>query len=180
MSPTPNPVMRGKGRVRLPFGTDLTREGKVEVRDLDALAQGLVTMFSVKRGIGRGEHIMTIGNSSTIFDYVAARLGVPVQIIENGSRRIFTFQYPGDFCDGHSYILRPPRQRGQRADECSVGIILHKHIERIAAKFPILGLAFWRETMIEASIFRESNVGHRLRPNASHICSASKPFGLKP
>jgi CRP-like cAMP-binding protein len=38
---------------------------------------------------------------------------------------------------------------------------MHRDIERITAKFPSLGLALWRDTMIEASIFREWNVSQR-------------------
>jgi CRP-like cAMP-binding protein len=83
------------------------------------------------------------------------------KIIENGRRRVFTFQYPSDFCDGHSYILPTQGNAVSALTECSVGIILQKDIERITAKFPNLGLALWRDTMIEASIFREWNVGQR-------------------
>jgi hypothetical protein len=52
-------------------------------------------------------------------------------------------------------------RRVQSNPKCTVGIILHKDIERITEKFPNLGLILWRDTMIEASIFPEWNVGQR-------------------
>jgi CRP-like cAMP-binding protein len=127
----------------------------------DEELQALVTMFSVKKSMRRGEDIITIGNSSTYSTVLLQGLACRYKIIENGRRQIFTFQYPGDFCDGHSYILPTQGNAVSALTECSVGIILHKDIERITAKFPNLGLALWRATMIEASIFREWNVGQR-------------------
>jgi hypothetical protein len=50
---------------------------------------------------------------------------------------------------------------------------LHKDIERGTAKFPKLGLALWRDTMIEGSIFREWSVGQR------PALERSKSFRLK-
>jgi CRP-like cAMP-binding protein len=127
----------------------------------DEELRALVTMFSVKRSIRRGEDIITIGSSSTYSTVLLQGLACRYKIIENGRRQIFTFQYPGDFCDGHSYILPTQGNAVSALTACSVGIILHKDIERITAKFPNLGLALWRDTMIEASIFREWNVGQR-------------------
>jgi len=127
----------------------------------DEELQAFVAMFSVKRSIRRGADIITMGNSSTFSTVLLQGLACRYKIIGNGRRQILTFQYPGDFCDGHSYIL-PTRDTAVNAlTECSVGVILHKDIERITAKFPSLGLALWRDTMIEASIFREWNVGQR-------------------
>jgi CRP-like cAMP-binding protein len=145
------------------------------VRDMHALArklrnlatvrdeelQAFVAMFSVKRSIRRGADIIAMGDSSTFSTVLLQGLACRYKIIGNGRRQILTFQYPGDFCDGHSYIL-PTRDTAVCAlTDCSVGIIMHRDIERITAKFPSLGLALWRDTMIEASIFREWNVSQR-------------------
>jgi CRP-like cAMP-binding protein len=159
----------------VPTGWHLAIIGLSVVRHMHALArklrnlaivqdeelQAFIGMFSVKRSIRRGADIITMGNSSTFSTILLEGLACRYKIIENGRRQIFTFQYPGDFCDGHSYIL-PTRDTAVSAlTECSVGIVPHKDIERITAEFPNIGLALWRDTMIEASIFREWNVGHR-------------------
>jgi CRP-like cAMP-binding protein len=154
---------------------DASRLLASEIRGMHALARklrnlatvhdeelrALVTMLSVKKGIRRGEAIIAIGSSSTYSTVLLQGFACRYKIIENGRRQIFMFQYPGDFCDGHSYILPTQDNAVSALTECSVGIILHKDIERITAKFPNLGLALWRDTMIEASIFREWNVGQR-------------------
>jgi len=67
---------------------------------------------------------------------------------------------------------RPSRKRLQdnaasALTECSVGIILHKDIERITARAP--NRALWRDTMIEASIFREWNVDRPALERIAHL-----------
>jgi CRP-like cAMP-binding protein len=127
----------------------------------DEELQAFVEMFSIKRSIRRGADIIAMGDSSTFSTVLLQGLACRYKIIGNGRRQILTFQYPGDFCDGHSYIL-PTRDTAVSAlTDCSVGIIMHRDIERITAKFPSLGLALWRDTMIEARIFREWNVSQR-------------------
>ena len=47
--------------------------------------------------------------------------------------------------------------------DCSIGIIEHKDLEQLIAQYPSLGLALWRASMLEASIFRKRllNVGRQ-------------------
>jgi CRP-like cAMP-binding protein len=39
--------------------------------------------------------------------------------------------------------------------DCLIGIIEHKDLEQLIAQYPSLGLALWRASMLEASIFRK-------------------------
>jgi CRP-like cAMP-binding protein len=136
----------------------------------DEELRALVTMFRTKRSIKRGDDILTIGSSSAYSTVLLQGVACRYKIVENGRRQIFTFQYPGDFCDGYSYILPTQDSAVSALTECSVSIILHKDIERITATFPNLGLALWRDTMIEASIFREWNIGQRpARERIAHL-----------
>jgi CRP-like cAMP-binding protein len=77
--------------------------------------------------------------------------------LEDGSRQIYSFQYPGEFCDLYRYVL--PERDGamavQALTECLVTTIDYADIEQLLAQRPRLGLALWRTTMLEASILRE-------------------------
>lgn len=56
--------------------------------------------------------------------------------------------------------------------DCSVGVIFHEDIGRVTARYPGLGLALWRGSMVEASIFRERllNAGQRpALPRIAHL-----------
>jgi CRP-like cAMP-binding protein len=125
--------------------------------------QALVMRLSVKKTIRRGEDIITVGSTPNHSTVLLDGFACGYKIIENGRRQILTFQYPGDFCDIQSYVQPAPSHAVSALTECSVGFILHKDIERIIAKFPNLGLALWRDTIIEARISSEwlMNVVHR-------------------
>jgi CRP-like cAMP-binding protein len=85
--------------------------------------------------------------------------------LQDGNRQIYAFQYPGDFCDLHQHVL--PETNNEVAvaaiTGCSIGIIEHKDLEQLIAQYPTLGLALWRASMLEASIFRKRllNVGRQ-------------------
>jgi CRP-like cAMP-binding protein len=85
--------------------------------------------------------------------------------LQDGNRQIYAFQYPGDFCDLHQHVL--PETNNEVAvaamTDCSIGIIEHKDLEQLIAQYPSLGLALWRASMLEASIFRKRllNVGRQ-------------------
>jgi CRP-like cAMP-binding protein len=85
--------------------------------------------------------------------------------LKDGNRQIYAFQYPGDFCDLHQHVL--PNSNNEVAvaalTGCSIGIIEHRDLEQVIAQYPSLGLALWRATMLEASIFRKRllNVGRQ-------------------
>jgi CRP-like cAMP-binding protein len=85
--------------------------------------------------------------------------------LKDGSRQIYAFQYSGDFCDSHQHLL-PESNDGVAVAAmtgCSIGIIEHKDLEQLLARYPSLGLALWRASMLEASIFRKRllNVGRQ-------------------
>jgi CRP-like cAMP-binding protein len=96
--------------------------------------------------------------------------------LQDGARQIYSFQYPGDFCDLSRYVL-PERDEAmavQALTDCSVATIDYADIERLLAQRPRLGLALWRTTMLEATIVRErlSNArrGSALQRVANLLC----------
>jgi CRP-like cAMP-binding protein len=85
--------------------------------------------------------------------------------LQDGNRQIYAFQYAGDFCDLNQHVL--PETNSEVAvaamTDCSIGTIEHKDLEQLIAQCPTLGLALWRVSMLEASIFRKRllNVGRQ-------------------
>jgi CRP-like cAMP-binding protein len=85
--------------------------------------------------------------------------------LRDGDRQIYAFQYSGDFCDLHRHVF--PETTNEVAvaavTDCSVGIIEHNDLEQLIAQYPSLGLALWRASMLEASVFRKRllNVGRK-------------------
>jgi CRP-like cAMP-binding protein len=95
---------------------------------------------------------------------------------ESGTRQIYSFQYPGDFCDLYRCLLPEWDETlaVQALSECSIATILHSEIKQLLVQRPRLRLALWRATMLEASILRQwlSNArkGSAVRRVANLLC----------
>ncbi|HLG46865.1 MAG TPA: Crp/Fnr family transcriptional regulator [Reyranella sp.] len=140
--------------------------------ELDVLVQFLRHQPSVPAGVDIINAAQSLGHSTLLLAGVACSY----KRLEDGSRQIYSFQYPGDFCDLYRYVL-PERDEAmavQALSKCSVAIIEYADIERVLARHPRLGLALWRTTMLEASILRErlSNArrGSALQRVANLLC----------
>jgi CRP-like cAMP-binding protein len=85
------------------------------------------------------------------------------KMTKNGKRQIVSFNLPGDIPDLQSLHLRVLDNGISTISPCRVGFIPHEVLRDICDRYPRITAAFWRETLIDASIFREwvMNVGQR-------------------
>jgi CRP-like cAMP-binding protein len=130
-------------------------------RELDAV----LGRIKVRAGASRGEDIIAPGSSARHSTVLLDGVACLYERLKDGSRQIYAFQYSGDFCDSHQHLL-PESNDGVAVAAmtgCSIGIIEHKDLEQLLARYPSLGLALWRASMLEASIFRKRllNVGRQ-------------------
>jgi CRP-like cAMP-binding protein len=81
----------------------------------------------------------------------------------HGKRQIMAFHIPGDIPDLQSLHLRVLDSSLGTITHCQVGFIQHETLRALYRRYPRLADALWRETLIDASIFREwmTNVGQR-------------------
>jgi CRP-like cAMP-binding protein len=81
----------------------------------------------------------------------------------NGKRQIMGFGIPGDIPDLQSLHLDVLDNSLGTLTQCRVGFIPHETLRDLCNRFPRITAAFWRETLIDAAIFREwvMNVGQR-------------------
>lgn len=85
------------------------------------------------------------------------------KVTGQGKRQIVSFNIPGDIPDLQSLHLRVLDNGISTISPCRVGFITHEVLRDICDRYPRLASAFWRETLIDAAIFREwvMNVGRR-------------------
>ncbi len=124
--------------------------------DSDTELDGFLNCIAVRPRINRGEDIIASGRSPTYSTVLVEGAACLYERLQDGTRQIYTFQYAGDFCDLHRHVL--PETNNEVAvaamTDCSVGIIEHNDLEPLITQYPSLGLALWRATMLEATIFR--------------------------
>ena len=80
-----------------------------------------------------------------------------------GKRQIMAFHLPGDIPDLQSLHLEILDITVTTLTACKVGFVQHEAMRELCARFPRLGDAFWRETLVASAVFREwvMNVGRR-------------------
>jgi len=133
--------------------------------DSDTELDAVLKRIKVRAGVRRGEDIIIPGKSTRHSTLLLEGVACLYERLADGNRQIYAFQYPGDFCDLHRHAL--PETNNEVAvaalTDCSIAIIEHKDLEQLIAQYPSLGLALWRASMLEASIFRKRllNVGRQ-------------------
>jgi CRP-like cAMP-binding protein len=147
------------------FGPVIRKLRNLGGAESDGEVEALVKRIKVKARVSRGQDIIGPGNASRYLTVLLDGVACSYERLTDGNRQIYTFQYPGDFCDLARHVLPESNNEvGVAAlTGCSIGIIDHRDFEQLIAQHPPIGLALWRATMLEASIFRKRslNVGRQ-------------------
>jgi CRP-like cAMP-binding protein len=91
------------------------------------------------------------------------------KILESGARQIFSFHIPGDIPDLQSLHLRVMDHNLGSLVQSTVAFIPHDSVRNLAKDFPHICNVLWRDTLIDAAIFREWMVGMGRRDAPSRI-----------
>ncbi len=102
-------------------------------------------------------------------------LGVPAiiekarKIVGDGLRQILSLHLPGDIPDIHSLLVERMDHSLGALTPAVIGLIPHEAVRTLTRAHYRISEAFWRETLIEASIYREWMVGIGRRSAPSRI-----------
>jgi CRP-like cAMP-binding protein len=91
------------------------------------------------------------------------------KILETGARQIFSFHVAGDIPDLQSLHLRTMDHNLGSLVQSTVAFIPHESVRNLAKDFPHICNVLWRDTLIDAAIFREWMVGMGRRDAPSRI-----------
>jgi CRP-like cAMP-binding protein len=85
------------------------------------------------------------------------------KMLTNGGRQILAIHTPGDIPDLQSLQLKVMDHSLGTLTPCRVAFIAHKDLYEITRAWPGIAALFWRDTLIDAAIFREwlTGVGRR-------------------
>ncbi len=85
------------------------------------------------------------------------------KMTRDGKRQITAFHIPGDIPDLQSLHLKVLDNSVSTLTACAVGFIPHEALRDLCRSHPRIADTLWRETLIDASIFREwmLNIGRR-------------------
>lgn len=81
------------------------------------------------------------------------------RVIPDGGRQIMSFHIPGEIPDLHSLHVAVMDHSVATLTPCKVAFIAHEHLDNLTVHHPRIAMALWRDTLIDAGIFREWMVG---------------------
>ena len=115
------------------------------------------------RRLERGDDILAAGHLPRHSTVLIEGVACLYERLIDGSRQIYSFQYPGDFCDLSRQVLQVTATDLAVAavTDCLIGYIEHRLLEQMLERYPALGLALWRTSVIEAGALRARLLSHR-------------------
>ena len=137
----------------------LDRFGSLDEADRQAVAElpSRVVMISA------GTHLVREGDRVTECCLLLEGYAFRYKVAANGSRQIVSFHLAGDVLDLQHLLLDQADHSVQTLTGGTVAWLPITALQALIRKRPMIGIALWRDTLIDASIFREwvLNVGRR-------------------
>jgi len=150
---TPNDLLPQVLLRRLESIFDLTAADRAELSGLPMRRQK----------IEEGQDIVQEGSRPSSSFLILEGFVCSYKLTGEGKRQIPAFYVPGDMPDLHSLHLRTVDTSFRTISKTSIAIIQHRALHKLFERSYRLASAFWRLTLIDASLFREweTNMGQR-------------------
>jgi CRP-like cAMP-binding protein len=123
----------------------------------------------VREELGPGSAIAREGDRPSRCCLVVTGFLYRAKITEEGKRQILSFHVPGDIPDLQSLHLHVSDHDLVALDEATVGFIQHEAMHGITRARPAVTAALWRETLVDAAMFREWIVNVSRRSAAARM-----------
>jgi len=151
-----------------PFARKLGRLGTLTPADEALLAALPITV----REAAAGQYLVREGAPTTECCILVSGYACRHKVAANGGRQIVSFHLPGDILDLQHLLLPIADHNVQTLTESLVAWIPKPALKRVADESAAIADALWRDSLIDASIFREwvLNVGRRdARSRTAHM-----------
>ena len=91
------------------------------------------------------------------------------KMLSQGKRQILSFHIPGDIPDLQSLHIHTMDHSLATLTKAVVAFIPHENLRELTAHHPGLAAAFWRDTLIDAAVFREWLISMGRRSSFEHV-----------
>jgi CRP-like cAMP-binding protein len=135
---------------------------KLSQRERDALLHLPLAI----REMAADQDIVREGDRPSESCLILSGMAIRYKMTEGGKRQIMSFHIAGEIPDLQSLHLRTMDHTLSTLTPCKLASIAHRSLHTLFEEHPRLSGVFWRETLIDAAIFREwvVNVGRRQAP----------------
>ncbi|GEP04456.1 Crp/Fnr family transcriptional regulator [Methylobacterium oxalidis] len=136
------------------------------VRRLESIAtlsdeerQAILSLPARTRVLKAGHDIVREGDKPSHCCLILSGWAYRYKLIDQGRRQIFSFHIPGDIPDLQSLHIHTMDHSAATLTESTLAFLPHENLLDLTTRFPSLAAILWRETLIDAAIFREWMVG---------------------
>ena len=133
-----------------------------ELADED-LAQINAFTFTT-RNLDPDEDFIRQGDEPEVSALVVSGMVARYHLMRNGGRQYLSFHLAGELPDAQSLFIQRMDHAVSAIGEARVAFIPHRELISAFKRRPNLGLAIWRETLLDAAIFREAITNNSARP----------------
>lgn len=145
-----------------PFGSII---GKLEkLARLDAADRAAIKALPVAlRSASANQYLVREGDDAGECRMLLSGYACRHKMTSDGGRQIVSFHIPGDILDLQHLLLPRADHNLQTITKAVIASVPAVRLKRVAREHPNIAEALWRDTLIDASIFREwvLNVGRR-------------------
>jgi CRP-like cAMP-binding protein len=111
------------------------------------------------RSVGADQDIVRVGDRPSECCLLIEGFACRYKLTAEGKRQIMSFHIPGDIPDLQSLHLDVMDHGLGTLIPSKVGFIQHDDLRGLCRRCPRIGDVFWRDTLIDAAVFREWMVG---------------------
>jgi CRP-like cAMP-binding protein len=125
-----------------------------------------------RRSLKPNEDFVRQGDRPDVAALVLSGMVARYHLLRNGGRQYLSFHIQGDLPDAQSLFLDRMDHAVCAIGDAELAFMPHKEMLKAFERRPSLGFAVWRETLIDAAIFREtitSNSGRNAQARLAHL-----------
>jgi len=129
----------------------------------DTVVAALSKLTPQLRALAPRQDIVRQGDRPTSSVVVLSGMLARYHTLSNGRRQYLSFHISGDFPDAQALFIDKMDHAVCAIDEAQIALIPHEQLRAQLNKSPDLMYALWRETLIDAAIFREAITNNSAR-----------------
>ena len=138
----------------------LCRHSELDEQDIAALR----TLPVQSRKLRPNEDFIHQGDRPKLSALVTSGVVARYHLLRGGKRQYLSFHMTGDMPDAQTLFIERMDHAVCAIGEAVIALIPHEKICDIFKRRPEVGFAIWRETLIDAAIFREAITNNSSRP----------------
>jgi CRP-like cAMP-binding protein len=108
------------------------------------------------RSAAPAEDLVRQGDQPDVSMVVLTGMVARYHTLPSGARQYLSFHIAGDWPDAQALFVDKMDHSLSAINAATVGTIAHKSLLALFERVPSIGFAIWRETLIDAAIFRET------------------------